>query len=735
MKISASQKSPSLFLIGRTALIIHRLLILPSAADFLAPRPDRMLEATFANDVSICENFDYKECVEGIFHQNMTESVKKCCERPVKQAWQTMRREMPWWGWPILAIGVVVVITCCATCLVRMGCELLCKILCCPCRSFCRCLCGLLVGTSSDDLLPEADCTAEAANAEASGTRAEAIKEGLQQARHALSRAEQEAARVSEEAQEALRTLETLCAERTRMKGETGPEAAKRRVQLTEALTREEDQLSAEQEQLKVQSKSAEEKLDWLRHLRDVQEYARSAAKESANNFRVAYTDIAKSSRSSTARPGAGTSPAPEAANRSARRLSRHLDDFLRFMAEVVAVGEAHDETSQLPLQMVNLNLPAVLKEAYMGKFVQSDDGMSQAQQLDSSKEKLKVLKRELNDAGHQNETQSLAKDLAELRRQIAEGEAKSREDRQRCEEAQQRLREGFKKAGYRRNEGIQTAGAALPCRCAPAKISVSAHMVKRTASKQGPLQSTFTLRIDLRLSIPHFCSTRERNKADGHFHLDMQSACGERFCLLGRLLSVGRASHGKRQWQSRKLRQLEVQKPQMLKSRPQPHVALSRSEVRAKDAGPLKSLLRPPRPDPPQTVWRYVRRKLAALGCRLRRRSGPGSRGVGFQPSVRVLSYPRKLCGGDGVPTDGSTIALGLGGVATENQVALSSGPRGVPSDQISWMPAEMRERVLADAMGPQSFASAQAELQPEMMQLLSLRRDTTEASAQEQR
>ncbi|CAE7732682.1 PSR1 [Symbiodinium sp. CCMP2592] len=298
---------------------------------------------------------------------------------------------------------------------------------------------------------------AEAANAEASGTRADAIKEGLQQARLALSRAEQEAAQVSEEAQEALRTLEALCAERTRMKGETGPEAAKRRVQLTEALTKEEGQLSAEQEQLKVQSKSAEEKLDWLRHLRDVQEYARSAAKESANNFRVAYTDIAKSSRSSTARPAAGTSgtsPAPEAANRSARRLSRHLDDFLRFMAEVVAVGEAHEETSQLPLQqMVNLNLPAVLKEAYMGKFVQSDDGMSQAQQLDSSKEKLKVLKRELNDVGHQNETQSLTKDLAELRRQIAEGEAKSREDRQRCEEAQQRLREGFKKAGYRRNE------------------------------------------------------------------------------------------------------------------------------------------------------------------------------------------------------------------------------------------------------------------------------------------
>eukprot|EP00439_Symbiodinium_sp_Y106_P051226 s2715_g6.t2 len=491
------------------------------------------------------------------------------------------------------------------------------------------------------------------------------------------------------------------------MKGETGPEAAKRRVQLAEALTKEEDQLSAEQEQLKVQSKSAEEKLDWLRHLRDVQEYARSAAKESANNFRVAYTDIAKSSRSSTARPAAGTSgtsPAPEAANRSARRLSRHLDDFLRFMAEVVAVGEAHEETSQLPLQqMVNLNLPAVLKEAYMGKFVQSDDGMSQAQQLDSSKEKLKVLKRELNDAGHQNETQSLTKDLAELRRQIAEGEAKSREDRQRCEEAQQRLREGFKKAGYRRNEAHGQRS-----KCLPQERS------EPNSEGSGVGQA----------AMP-FCSSEDcpsRTSARGSEARRM----GTSTWAYSLPLVEG---HGKRQRQSRKLRQLEVQKPQMLKSRPsQPLLVLPRSE----DAGPLKSLLRPPRPVPPQTVWTYFRRKLAAFGCRLRRRSGPGSRGVGFQPAVRVLSYPRKLCGGDGVPTDGSPIALGLGDVATESEVALNSGPRGVPSDQISWMPAEMREQVLADAMGPQSFASARAELQPEMMQLLSLRRDTTEASAQ---
>ncbi|CAE7262367.1 unnamed protein product, partial [Symbiodinium pilosum] len=95
---------------------------------------------------------------------------------------------------------------------------------------------------------------------------------------------------------------------------------------------------------------------------------------------------------------------------------------------------------------------------------------------------------------------------------------------------------------------------------------------------------------------------------------------------------------------------------------------------------------------------------------------------------SLATILCERGLAsGGDGVPTDGSPIALGLGDVATENQVALNPGPR-VPSDQISWMPAEMRESVLMEAMGPKNFAEAQAQLQPEMTQLLDLRRDTTE-------
>jgi len=141
----------------------------------------------------------------------------------------------------------------------------------------------------------------------------------------------------------------------------------------------------------------------------------------------------------------------------------------------------------------------------------------------------------------------------------------------------------------------------------------------------------------------------------------------------------------------------------------------------------PLKSILKPSRPVPPPTLWTYVRRALAAAGCR-RRCWKQGTSRIGFQPSVRVLSYPRKLCGGDGVPTDGSPIALGLGGTATESQVAICTEPRGVASDQISWMPAGMREEVLEESMGFANFAAARAAMQPEMMQVLNLRKDTTE-------
>ncbi|CAE7250343.1 unnamed protein product [Symbiodinium pilosum] len=117
------------------------LLMLPALADFLAPTSSRILQQD-SGHIELCHDFDYAQCLGGMFGRNVTDSVKSCCERPVRNAWQTVRQEMPWWGWPLLALGVVVLITCCVTCLVRMGCDLLWKIICCPCRSCCRCLCG-----------------------------------------------------------------------------------------------------------------------------------------------------------------------------------------------------------------------------------------------------------------------------------------------------------------------------------------------------------------------------------------------------------------------------------------------------------------------------------------------------------------------------------------------------------------------------------------------------------------
>lgn len=97
----------------------------------------------------------------------------------------------------------------------------------------------------------------------------------------------------------------------------------------------------------------------------------------------------------------------------------------------------------------------------------------------------------------------------------------------------------------------------------------------------------------------------------------------------------------------------------------------------------------------------------------------------MNFRRSVRVLSFPRTLCGGDAVPTDGSTIALGLGDTPVESQVRLARCPRR-NSDQISWMPMEMRERVLMDCMGKESYEKAQ-ELQVAEMAAVQARRKTS--------
>lgn len=137
---------------------------------------------------------------------------------------------------------------------------------------------------------------------------------------------------------------------------------------------------------------------------------------------------------------------------------------------------------------------------------------------------------------------------------------------------------------------------------------------------------------------------------------------------------------------------------------------------------GEVKPLLRPSRPHSPPDFWVALWRRIKMWRCCPRRSKGC----VRFRGSVRVLSFPRALCGGDAVPTDGSTVALGLGRTPAESEARLA-GPRP-QSDQISWMPTEMRERVLVESMGKEGFAKAQELHLAEMTQVIGQRQSSAQ-------
>lgn len=130
------------------------------------------------------------------------------------------------------------------------------------------------------------------------------------------------------------------------------------------------------------------------------------------------------------------------------------------------------------------------------------------------------------------------------------------------------------------------------------------------------------------------------------------------------------------------------------------------------------KPLLRRPGPaSPRRPVLRFslLRALLRACGCSKRNRR------LLWNHSVRVNSFSRRLGGGDAVPTDGTVVALGLGGLVEQSQAPLANS--GVLSDQISWMSTEQREMVLVAAMGSRRFARAQAQRGPKLQQLLERR------------
>lgn len=153
----------------------------------------------------------------------------------------------------------------------------------------------------------------------------------------------------------------------------------------------------------------------------------------------------------------------------------------------------------------------------------------------------------------------------------------------------------------------------------------------------------------------------------------------------------------------------------------------------RSSDAAPqlckeVKSILRQSRAvrprSPPRGLVSVVWQRLKMLRCCPRRLWSEGR--VKFRGSVCVLSFPRTLGGSDAVPTDGSTVALGLGNVPKESQVKLARCSRN--SDQISWMPTEMRERVLMECMGKENYEKVQEFELPEMTELQAQRKTSVE-------
>lgn len=287
---------------------------------------------------------------------------------------------------------------------------------------------------------------AEVAHTEATGSRSGTVKAGLLKSKETLSKAQEAAQQAAQEAQEALQQLESLRSEKTRLTGETGVEAERRRAQTKEALRKEVIQLKVELETTEAACQGVRDKLEWHRHLREAQQFARCAAKEAASTIRGVYGDLSrgKSAKSSDA----------ATAQKAARRLSKHLDDFLRFLGEAVALAEEKNVVPKTATS-INLNLPSALKEAYVGKLAQNEDGNGLLQQLEATKEKLKSVRSELQEAqqGHQKDTESLREDCEDLRKRIEEGEEEGKAEEKKTEEAQERLSESITEAGCQRNE------------------------------------------------------------------------------------------------------------------------------------------------------------------------------------------------------------------------------------------------------------------------------------------
>eukprot|EP00437_Effrenium_voratum_P013330 CAMPEP_0181455434 /NCGR_PEP_ID=MMETSP1110-20121109/30758_1 /TAXON_ID=174948 /ORGANISM="Symbiodinium sp., Strain CCMP421" /LENGTH=104 /DNA_ID=CAMNT_0023579823 /DNA_START=67 /DNA_END=382 /DNA_ORIENTATION=+ len=74
-----------------------------TADNFLQPR---QLQAQQLD----CDEMSYSQCLGNLFNQ--TDAMRECCQRKVEESWVGVRGRLPWWGWPILAFGGVVLCAC-----------------------------------------------------------------------------------------------------------------------------------------------------------------------------------------------------------------------------------------------------------------------------------------------------------------------------------------------------------------------------------------------------------------------------------------------------------------------------------------------------------------------------------------------------------------------------------------------------------------------------------------------
>lgn len=158
----------------------------------------------------------------------------------------------------------------------------------------------------------------------------------------------------------------------------------------------------------------------------------------------------------------------------------------------------------------------------------------------------------------------------------------------------------------------------------------------------------------------------------------------------------------------------------------------LAASSTAAKMAVPSTAL--------PATASQVCTTAAPLKSCMRKRKTTPGrqnhqEKSVTFRPTVDVAEYARLLGGGDAMPTDGSWVALGLGGKRRDLQEALTGeayaavtsmrlgvarrGKKRMAKEELSLMPLPRRVSLLKEAMGAATFKEAWIRDKAELLRL----------------